>query len=492
MSVSNNIIWQPQPGPQTWLCECPVYDVLFGGSRGGGKTDGMLGEWAQHASEYGRHASGIFLRKELPQLDDAIKRSYELYSPFGSFKEQKKTWVFDNGATLRFRPLERDKDAEKYQGHSYTRVYAEELTNFPDSTPIDKMHATLRSAHGVPVGFRATANPGGPGHQWVKERYIDPCPAGKKLIPMTDNRGKENGLFRVFIPSKLVDNDYLGEDYVRQLEMLGSEDLVRAWLHGDWDIVAGAAFEKLSRNIHMIRPFPVPDYWTKFMSIDWGTAKPFSVGWYTVVEGWTHLSAKHGYDDIYLPDGAVVRYREWYGWNGNSDEGIRMESPDVAKEILQTEKEAKEYKVDGASQISYRVGDSGMWAQSDGPSPQEKMAIEGVYLQQSKKDRAANYTNVRDYIWGEEFDGERHPMFYITDNCSQFWRTVPTLMLDERDVEKGPDTRMEDHVYDEVAYALATRPYRRMRTEAGYLSSERKRILRKYHKGKTSDPYRVR
>ena len=106
-------------------------------------------------------------------------------------------WRDPNGARLRFAYLERDADAELYQGHSYTRVYIEEAGNFPSPAPIMKLMATLRSGAGVPVGMRLTGNPGGPGHQWVKARYIDPAPLGNKVIhdPVT-------GLDRVFIPSQ--------------------------------------------------------------------------------------------------------------------------------------------------------------------------------------------------------------------------------------------------------------------------------------------------
>ena len=95
-----------------------------------------------------------------------------------------------------FAYLERDADADMYQGHNYTRVYVEEVGNFPSPAPVMKLMATLRSGAGVPVDLRATGNPGGPGHQWVKARYIDPAPLGNRII-----RDPVTGLERVFIPS---------------------------------------------------------------------------------------------------------------------------------------------------------------------------------------------------------------------------------------------------------------------------------------------------
>ena len=128
------VIWQPQPGPQMALLTCPVFEVFFGGARGGGKSDGMLGDWVSHAGRYGEAASGLMVRRELTQLYDLIERSRQLYTPLRA-KLSDNVWRFPNGARLRFAYLERDADADAYQGHSYTRVYAEELGTFPNAAP---------------------------------------------------------------------------------------------------------------------------------------------------------------------------------------------------------------------------------------------------------------------------------------------------------------------------------------------------------------------
>jgi hypothetical protein len=91
-------------------------------------------------------------------------------------------WRAPDGARLRFAYLETDADAEAYQGHSYTRLYVEEIGNFPiDQADPQADGNAAKSGAGVPVGFRATGNPGGPGHQWVR-RYIDPDPTGYKVL----------------------------------------------------------------------------------------------------------------------------------------------------------------------------------------------------------------------------------------------------------------------------------------------------------------------
>jgi hypothetical protein len=254
------VVWKPQEGPQTWLISCPIFEVFFGGARGGGKTEGSVGDWLEHAAQYGEQAVGIFFRRKLTQLEEVIARFRIIASPLGfKYRDQKHEFAAPNGARLKFRYLERDSDADEYQGHSYTRVYVEEATNFPSAAPIDKLRATLRSPTGVPVGMRLTGNPGGPGHIWVKERYIEPSRnLVDRQIPF-DRPGpvlKENfqnpftkewlELERIFIPSRLSDNPLLMRNdplYVARLQQQGSAQLVKAWLEGNWDVVLGAFFD---------------------------------------------------------------------------------------------------------------------------------------------------------------------------------------------------------------------------------------------------------
>ena len=174
------IAWAPMSKQQAAFLSCPADEVFFGGSRGGGKTDAALGKYALKASRHGK-AVGIFFRSSREDLREAIARSADIYGPLGA-KYADRQWIFPGGARLRFEYLENVKDARNYQGHSYTDLFFEELTNWPNPEPINLLRATLRSASGIPVQFHATGNPGGPGHQWVKARYIDPAPEGNKII----------------------------------------------------------------------------------------------------------------------------------------------------------------------------------------------------------------------------------------------------------------------------------------------------------------------
>lgn len=250
--MKQTIIWKPNQGPQTKLLTCPINDILFGGARGGGKTDGILGDWASHCATHGENSNGIVFRKSTPELEEVIARSKALYLPLGAiFKESKKIWTMPNGARLKMRFLERDSDAEKYQGHSYTWMAFDEAGNWKSPDPIDKLRATLRSAHGIPCRLISTANPGGIGHQWLKERYITPAP------PMTPFYDAERKTWRVFIPSRLNDNPHLLNNdpgYVDRIASSGAPWLVKAWLEGDWDAHQEGSIFKREHFLSYIEP----------------------------------------------------------------------------------------------------------------------------------------------------------------------------------------------------------------------------------------------
>jgi hypothetical protein len=444
--TEQQVIWTPMPGPQTLLVSCPVFEVFYGGARGGGKTEGSIGDWLLHSNTYGKAANGVFFRREQKQLEEVIARTHEIFPIIGAkWQDQKATWTMPGGARLKFRYLERDRDAEGYQGHSYTRVYIEELTNFPSPSPINKLRATLRSAKGVPVGMRATGNPGGPGHTWVKKRYISPDKRGWKIIPeefRTPN-GNLVTLERVFIPSRVTDNTLLeAQDptYVARLMQSGTPELVRAWLEGDWDLVLGAFFDCFNPLKHVLRAAEwlprIPKHSMIYRSMDWGSAKPFSVGWYAVSDG------KWG-----LPRGALVKVGEWYGSTGEPNVGLKMTADAVARGIM-----ARERRL--GWDVNYGVADPAIFIRNGGPSIAESMAAEGCFWRPADNKRIPGWEALRQRLVG--LNGV--PLLYFLDSCEDTIRTLPQLQHDETHLE-DVDTDGEDHAGDETRYACMAKPW---------------------------------
>jgi hypothetical protein len=421
-----------------------VYEVFFGGARGGGKTDAVLGEWAIHSDQYGADAIGLMVRRSRVELSETFERARRIYTPLGArFTTAPMRCVMPNGARLTFAYLERDSDAEGYQGHSYTRVYVEEAGNFPTPAPIMKLHATLRSGAGVPCRMRLTGNPGGPGHQWVRARYIDPAPMGWQTL-----RDPETGLQRIYIPSRVGDNRYLGDAYVTQIKASGAPELVRAWLEGDWSVIAGAFFPEWEPSRHVGTPRELPAHWTRYRATDWGSAKPFAVLWFAVSDG----------ELPEFPRGALVVYREWYGMQpGQPNVGLRLTAEEVAEGIAS--REAGDPVPDEARMGG--VADPAMFTADGGPSIAERMQ-RAAKIVQRRADNArvaragamGGWDQVRARLKG---DGER-PGLYVFSTCVHLIRTLPALQHDA-DKPEDVDTDGEDHAPDALRYGCMARPY---------------------------------
>jgi hypothetical protein len=463
------MIWAPQSGPQHLLVKCPLTEILFGGARGGGKTDGILGKYAIKADLYGRNFNAVFFRKEMPQQDDLVERAKELYKPLGAeWFEFKRQFVFPAGGRVRFRPLEDVEDAEKYQGQNLTDAAVEEAGNYAEPNPIDRLFGCLRSTAGVPVQLILTANPGGPGHQWIKQRYISPCPMGLKILRRRLPNGAEH-LF-TYIPSRLQHNQILLErdpEYVNRLYLVGSDALVRAWLRGDWDVVEGAFFDRWNSRM-ILRPFTIPAHWPRSRSLDWGYAKPFSVGWWALAEEDHEAAAAE--ERVLIPKGSLVRYREWYGVRERPDGtiepnvGVRLDAEEVAKGIIERERDDP--------RILYGVADPSMWGTVSGPSPAERMATyrhpriahESLLWRKAdnkrvvEKGHLGGWDQMRARMRGIEMEsGGFMPLVFCFSTCAHSIRTIPVLQHDKNRAE-DVDSETEDHCADEWRYECMSRP----------------------------------
>ena len=447
--VRLELAWAPQAGPQQAFVQCPLEDVVYGGARGGGKTDAALGDWAIHAERYGDNAKGLVVRRTRKALESTIARAKQIYRGMATWQESKSRFVWRNGAMVTMNYIERDDDADQYQGHDYTRVYVEELTQFAHPGPIDKLRATLRSAAGVATGFRATCNPGGAGHTWVKDRYIDHGPwkitRHEFECPFTQKKVMTR---RVFIPAKLSDNPALLHNdpgYVAQLYQSGSEQLVRAWLEGDWDVIEGAFFPEWKASLHVLQPFEIPSDWSRIRGFDWGSAAPFSVGWWAVASD--TLERPEGL----IPRGALVRYREWYGAS-SPNVGLKMTAEQVAEGI-----KARELKGEA---IAMSVADPAIFAESGGPSIAERMGRIGIHWRPGDNKRVAQvgamggWDQMRSRLVG--IDGR--PMLYSFSTCGALNRTLPALQHDTLRPE-DVDSDGEDHAPDEARYVCMSRPW---------------------------------
>lgn len=422
-AATKKLAWEPQP-TQTIAIQCDAYELFYGGAKGGGKTDFLIGDFLG-GTVHGTAHSGIIFRKTYSELEEVQKRARQVYPALGaSYSKTDRLWAFPGGATLKLRFLERIDDVGRYQGHQYTWMGFDELTEWKDDAPYTEMLSCLRSPHGIPVHVRATGNPGKVGHAWVKARFIDPAPAGEIWVD------EKTGLTRCFIPARLEDNPRLMEkdpDYEKRLLAL-DEAKQRAFRWGDWEVFVGQVFSEFSTRTHFVRPFPLAPSWYRFAACDWGYSKPYSIGWWCVTG-----------------DGRLVKYREWYGCDKEKyNTGVREQADDVAK---------RAWAVSAAEGCNEIVMDPACWSKQglEGNSIADTFAKRGWTTVKGNNDRIGGMNRLHDLMRAQGYD--RRPMILWFDTCLATKRTFPALSYSDVHPE-DVDTDGEDHVYDETRYAL--------------------------------------
>lgn len=438
--------WTPQPGPQVNAAVCPADFPFFGGTRGGGKTDCLIGRQIRGAEKYNYAWNGLIVRRKYKEFSKIRNRFDELIRDglpaerIGG-DQQVNTIRFDRGGKITMAAIQRIEMADDFIGEEFTEISIDECTTFPFFIKmVDKLSGSCRSPHGVPSRMFGTGNPGGPGHNDVKLFFK----LGKEFnIKPNTVLYNHIGESRVYIPSFLKDNKILCESdpkYVRKLMSIRDPMLRRAWLEGDWDVYIGQAF-LLSPEHHIIKPIQVPDHAPLYMTFDWGYAVPFSVGWW-----WVDA------------DGRIYRFAEWYGWDEEENEGLRMVDSEMAKGIISREK------------------DLGIWGRSitrlcdptccnkkpdykgggQGPSTVQEFAKFGVFMRPGDPSRKLKIRQFRERLSIPEDERER-PMLQVYDTCRHFISTIPSLCMDDHDPE-DIDTDQADHTYDEACHICMARP----------------------------------
>lgn len=457
------VLWQPQEGKQTAFILCPVEDILYGGARGPGKSEGLIGKWMIHADQFGKYAHGLLVRRTMPQLANLIRRTQEIFPKLGAvFNINEKLWRHPEiGWTFQIGHLWDLKAAENYQGHEYTWIGVDEITNWPDLAPIDRLRATLRSPWGVPVQLCNTGNPGGPSHNQVKFRYIDQAPpmtpfkACARCDTALINDAKQcvhkasKAITRVYIPATLDDNPMLLEndpDYWSRVESSvgGDPALLKAWRDGDWSIIAGGMFDDLwNRAEPVIEPFKIPKNWYFDRTHDWGSSKPYCTLWFAESNGESIPWAGTGPGLRKFPAGTLFVIMEDYGWNGRANEGCNRDPRGIAQMVKRYEEETEIRKL-------VHPGPADLPQLTGGETVESLMAAEGVMWTKpvkGKGSRVSGWTAIRQMLLNNILHPFEKPGLYVFNTCPHLIRTIRALPRDQRK-QDDVDTDSEDHAAD--------------------------------------------
>lgn len=458
------VAWAPQPGAQELFIACPVTEVLLEGNRGGGKTLTLIMDFAQHVEQgFGSAWRGILFRREFTQLKDVIDKSLDWFPrlwPQAVYHRSEHHWTWPGGEKLFFAHMDREDDYHKYHGWGLSWIAWEELTGWASPACYQKMFSTLRSPDpNVPRKVRATTNPSGVGHNWVKHRFGLPIPPNRRVGEIMFD--PEIGIHRVAIRSRLDENRVLTSadpDYIKRIRAAASSEQQRkAWEEGSWDIVDGGMFDDVwVPKVHVVPPIPldkVPTTWRMDRSFDDGQSKPFSVGWWAQSSGEPMQWEGRHIGEI---RGDLVRVQEWYGWNGKPNEGSKLTPREIALGILEREKSwgitgrVRPGPADGAIFNADRR-DPGATIARD----MEKCGVSWEMADKRPNSRKQGWSQMRTMLKSAVPDpktGRReHPGLFVASVCAQFLRTVPVLPRDEKDPD-DVDTESEDHIADEVRY----------------------------------------
>lgn len=436
-------------------------EILYGGAAGGGKSHCMRTVAIAYAGFIPNIQIYLFRRKTEDLKKNHLYGKNGFLSVLSPLIEKKQVKVnestgkivFQNGSMIHLCHCQHEKDVYNYQGAEIDILLIDELTHFTDFI-YKFLRARCRVAglvypQNMPEFLPKTlpriicgSNPGGVGHEFVKSEFIvnkDPL----KIYQMPDEEG---GMRRQFIPAKLNDNPTMTESdplYKHKLLGLGGA-LAKAMLDGDWDAIEGAYFDTFNKNIHIIKDFKIPHDWYKIRGFDWGYSAPFGVLWGAISDG---SLINVGGKQISFPRDSLIIYREYYGWTGKPNKGLKMELPEIAKNTMQMQ---------GDEKMNKQVADPAIFDESKknmGMTQAEELAKYGCIYERADNKRVAGWQQIRSRLTGR--DGK--PLIYITEGCKNLIRTLPIMQYDKTKPE-DLDTSLEDHLLDDLRYICMARP----------------------------------
>jgi hypothetical protein len=481
----SNVVWQPFPGrdglpsSQEIALDTRCDDLLLCGTRGGGKTELQVMLFRRFVGlGFGSYWRGILFDREYKSLDDIVTKTSRLFRQFGdgaTFMKSKADyrWVWPTGEELLFRVMREPDDYWSYHGHEYPIILWNELTKWPTPECFNAMMSCNRSSYQgdtkIPLMVVSTTNPYGSGHNWVKQKYIDPAPYGSvverrfSVKPLGGGDPIEIVRKQVAVFSSYKENPYLDASYEAQLLQQSDPNRRKAWLTGSWDVTAGGIIDDLlDMQVHRVPRFVVPENWPVDRAFDWGSSHPFSVGWFTVANG----------EEVELPDGrlwcptrgSLIRIGEWYGAtldratgmpNYGSNEGLRLGSSTIAKGILDREEQMLD---EGWIQRRPAPGpaDTQIYNVSDRDTDtiakiMERHGVTWVPADKAKGSRVNGLQAMRDMLVAAKTGEGRG--FYFTPNNAAFMATTATLPRDARNQDDA-DTAAEDHDWDMTRYRV--------------------------------------
>lgn len=432
----------PEPSAKQWaFIRCNKRYLVYGGARGGGKSH--IARW--YAVLLALKFAGIkilIMRKTYPELTKnhirplmKILRSKnpDKKQRIAEYNKTEKTFFFPNDSTIEFQFCEREDDLGKIQGGEWDVIIIDEAEHFHELW-IKEIDACVRGANDFPHQLILTANPGGPGHHYLK-RIKD-----RRFLPDEKAENYE------FIQALVTDNPYLQKldpNYIKVLDSLPGK-LKEAWRYGSFDIYEGQFFDgyidnaagyESGINTHVIKAKQPGSGWKYYMAYDWGSYHPWAALYFAV--------------DY---DGRAYAIHEVYGMQkGEYNRGNKWIDEKQFAEIVKVEKNHPWLR----GQRIRHIADPSIWkAQNTGLSTADIAAKFGIYFEKGNNDRIPGWKQVRARL---QMDDDGRPMLYIFNNCEHLRRTI-ILMQHDKNNPEDIDTDGEDHLMDCLRYFCMANP----------------------------------
>lgn len=415
---------------QQKFIDSEAFETLFGGAAGGGKSYGQLVDALLYALKY-KKSKQIIFRSTFADLEKSLIRvSLEVYPlSIADYNSSKHTWKFQNGSIIDFGYIQYEKDVYQYQSAEYDVIRFDELTHFTEFM-YTYMISRCRGANPYPKRIKSSTNPGGVGHVWVKERFID---IGEPNTIHTCKLETGEEVTRIFIPSLVTDNKFMLDydpDYIKRLDALPEKER-KALKYGDWDIYDGMFFPEFKRRIHVIEPFQIPDTWNRYIAMDYGLDM-FAVLFIAVdTKGKAYV-----YNEIHKSNLIVSEARQ------------------TLKSIM------RQYKY----KFIYAPPDLWNRNRDTGKSTAELFLEGGIHLTKASNNRIAGWLNVKEWLKAKKVRHEQTGELYedsdlkIFSNCINLIKYLPQLQHDEKDPnDVATEPHEPTHITDALRYFCVSR-----------------------------------
>jgi len=357
-------------------------------------------------------------------------------------------------AHLQFEPA----DTYRYLSAEFGLLCIDEVTQFQPESYRALRGRVRMTATQVPDEYKGVfprillgSNPGGPGHNYFKQGFVD-ATVGDEIIQAPEDDG---GLSRQYIRATVENNPTMlleNPDYANSLKGLGSPELVKMYLLGSWDVTLGQFFTEFDRTRHVIKPFTIPAHWTRLMACDMGFHDPYGILWAAVASEDLWVEGKRR-----IPRGSLIFYREIYGAQKKGGiyqvgVGARENVEEIADKIILAE---------AGEKIDARLLDpAACHKRSSGPSEQESFLKRGLQF------RAANNVRIPRRGFPGGFSEQRTrltgvngtPLLFIFDTCRMLIKFFPQAQHDTHNPEEMERSPADD-LLDTCRYICAARPW---------------------------------